>query len=413
MMVFGLAGGPELATGNRSNVFVPLKTEKSRRIHDPFSIVMPEKMPQRSPRLNGNPEAVIIGIYQNVPQNLFAMHLYTLIRPCLFRLDPEFTQKISLKSLSIATHCGFLGGRGHTVDYTPTRVMGLTFPNPVGLAAGLDKNGDYIDALSALGFGFLEVGTVTPRPQPGNPKPRLFRIPEAQAIINRMGFNNRGVDYLMERLKACRYQGILGVNIGKNFDTPIENATADYRFCMRKVYPYASYITLNVSSPNTKNLRDLQRPDFMNNLLQDLKEEQANLCNRHGKYVPLAVKIAPDLSDDEIVDLAKLFLVIEIDAVIATNTTIARDKIEGLRNAEETGGLSGKPLFDRSTEVVAKFTSLFKAKIPIIASGGIVEPEDALKKKAAGASLVQLYSGLVYKGPGLIDETIATFNQGN
>lgn len=339
------------------------------------------------------------------------MNLYTLIRPGLLRLDPEFAHKLSLKSLSIAAHCGLIRGISHTVDHTPLMVMGLTFPNPVGLAAGLDKNGDYIDALAALGFGFLEVGTVTPRPQPGNPKPRLFRIPKAQAIINRMGFNNRGVDYLVERLKGCRYQGISGVNIGKNFDTPIENAAADYLICMRKVYPYASYITVNVSSPNTKNLRDLQQPHAMNNLLQSLKNEQAMLSNRHGKYVPLAVKIAPDLSDEEIVGLAEIFLAIEIDAVIATNTTVARDTVEGLRNAEESGGLSGKPLFDRSTEVVANLAGLLKARIPIIASGGIVTAEDALKKKAAGASLIQLYSGLVYTGPDLIAETAAAFKE--
>ncbi|MGH8556791.1 MAG: quinone-dependent dihydroorotate dehydrogenase [Methylococcales bacterium] len=341
------------------------------------------------------------------------MNLYTLIRPCLFRFDPEFTHNISLKSLSIATHCGFVREINQAVHYTPTRVMGLTFPNPVGLAAGLDKNGDYIDALAMLGFGFLEVGTVTPRPQPGNPKPRLFRIPEAQAIINRMGFNNRGVDYLIERLKACRYQGILGVNIGKNFDTPIENAAEDYRFCMRKAYPYASYIALNVSSPNTKNLRDLQQPDSMNSLLQSLKKEQANLRHRHGKYVPLAVKIAPDLSDDEIINLTRLFLAIEIDAVIATNTTVARDNIEGLSNADEKGGLSGGPLLNQSTKVVARLADLLKSEIPIIASGGILKSEDALNKKAAGASLIQLYSGLVYRGPNLIAECVAAFNQGN
>ncbi len=287
--------------------------------------------------------------------------------------------------------------------------MGLTFPNPVGLAAGLDKNGDYVDALEALGFGFVEVGTVTPRAQPGNPKPRLFRIPEAQAIINRMGFNNRGVDHLVERLKKRRSRGILGINIGKNFDTSIENAAGDYIACMRKVYAYASYITLNISSPNTKDLRNLQHPESLGRLLQRLKSEQTELCNRHGKYVPLAVKIAPDLSDAEAFAMAELLLANQIDAVIATNTTVSRDRIKGLRHAGEDGGLSGRPLFEQSTRIVACLSRALKTTIPIIASGGILTPEDALEKKAAGASLVQLYSGLVYKGPDLIAETVAAF----
>ncbi|MGH8477617.1 MAG: quinone-dependent dihydroorotate dehydrogenase [Methylococcales bacterium] len=341
------------------------------------------------------------------------MNLYPLIRPVLFQLDPEFAHDLSLKALSIAASCGFFPESAQNFNDRPTRAMGLSFPNPVGLAAGLDKNGDYIDALAALGFGFLEVGTVTPRAQPGNPKPRLFRNPQAQAIINRMGFNNRGVDYLAERLKHCRYSGILGVNIGKNFDTPIEKAQDDYRICMRKLYFRASYITVNVSSPNTKNLRSLQQTGLLKNLLQLLRADRAVLRDQHGKIVPLAVKIAPDLNDDEIVQLAQLFLDTGIDALIATNTTLVRNRIRGTRDADQEGGLSGKPLFDRSTEVVAKFASLFKNRIPIIASGGIMAPEDALKKIAAGATLVQLYSGLVYSGPDLVAKTVSAFRQGS
>jgi dihydroorotate dehydrogenase len=339
------------------------------------------------------------------------MNLYPLIRPCLFRLDPEFAHQLSLESLAVAERLGFVRSRPTDPDRGPIRVLGLEFPNPAGLAAGLDKNGDYIDALAALGFGFIEVGTVTPRPQPGNQKPRLFRIPEAEAIINRMGFNNRGVDYLIERVKACRYRGILGINIGKNADTPIENAALDYRACMRKVYAHASYITVNISSPNTANLRSLQEPDALGQLLRSLKEEQADLKGRYGKTVPLVVKIAPDLSDEQIRKLARSFLDNQVDAVIATNTTLARNRVEGLRNAGESGGLSGKPLFDRSTRVVACLARHLEQKIPIIASGGILTADDALKKKAAGASLVQLYSGLVYKGPKLIAETIAALNE--
>ncbi|MGH8550283.1 MAG: quinone-dependent dihydroorotate dehydrogenase [Methylococcales bacterium] len=341
------------------------------------------------------------------------MNPYPLIRSCLFRLDPESAHHLSLHSLAVAARWGLVRRVRQHPDCGPARILGLEFPNPVGLAAGLDKNGDYIDALSALGFGFLEIGTVTPRPQPGNPKPRLFRIPEEEAIINRMGFNNRGVDYLVERVKECRYPGILGINIGKNFDTPIENAALDYLACMRKVYAYASYITLNVSSPNTKDLRDLQQPDALGRLLQSLKQEQADLRVRHGKTVPLVVKIAPDLSDEQIRQLAISLLDNQVDAVIATNTTVARDRVQGLRNAGESGGLSGKPLFDRSTRVVACLASVLQKKIPIIASGGILTPEDARRKKAAGASLIQLYSGLVYKGPDLIAETIAAFNETN
>lgn len=339
------------------------------------------------------------------------MNLYQLIRPLLFQLDPEIAHGLTLKSLAMATQSGLSGWNKNPVDSIPSQVMGLTFPNPVGLAAGLDKNGDYIEALSSLGFGFLEIGTVTPRPQPGNPKPRMFRVEEADAIINRMGFNNRGVDYLVEKLKQIRYRGILGINIGKNVDTPIRNAAEDYLACMRKVYPYASYIAVNVSSPNTKNLRDLQQVGAMNQLLQSLKKEQARLQNQSGSYVPIAIKIAPDLGPEQIVDLAKLFLANRIDAVIATNTTTSRDNIVGLQFSDENGGLSGGPLLERSTKVVSILSRILKSRIPIIAVGGILTATDAEKKMAAGASLVQLYSGLIYKGPNLISETVSVLNK--
>jgi dihydroorotate dehydrogenase len=284
--------------------------------------------------------------------------------------------------------------------------MGLDIKNPVGLAAGMDKNGDYINALDALGFGFVEIGTVTPRPQPGNPKPRLFRLPEHQAIINRMGFNNLGIDHLLVQVKNSGYSGILGINIGKNFDTPMEQAADDYLIGLRKAYTSASYITINISSPNTKNLRQLQQGDEIKNLISVLKEEQLKLQQEHGKYVPLALKIAPDLSTDEISHIARLLLNFEIDGVIATNTTIARDMIVGHQYADETGGLSGAPVKEKSTFVVRELARELNGKIPIIAAGGILNAADAQEKLTAGASLVQLYSGLIYRGPQLIEDIV-------
>ncbi|MCK5121399.1 MAG: quinone-dependent dihydroorotate dehydrogenase, partial [Methylococcales bacterium] len=288
----------------------------------------------------------------------------------------------------------------------PVNVMGLEFKNPVGLAAGLDKNGDHISALAALGFGFIEIGTVTPRPQPGNPKPRLFRLPEHEAIINRMGFNNLGVDHLVEQVKQANYSGVLGINIGKNFDTPIKNATDDYLIGLRKSYELASYITLNISSPNTKNLRQLQQGDEIKNLLSSLKEEQLKLQQSHDKYTPLVVKIAPDLDDDEIIHIAKLLQEFNIDGVIATNTTISREAIQGHVHAEETGGLSGAPVREKSTYVVKGLASELNGEIPIIAAGGILSGKDAQDKLDAGASLVQVYSGLIYRGPQLIEDIL-------
>jgi len=336
------------------------------------------------------------------------MNLYSLLRPALFSLDPELAHNVTLKLLKLADTTGLSVLNKPSSDNKPVSIMGLEFKNPVGLAAGLDKNGDYIDALAALGFGFIEIGTVTPRPQPGNPKPRLFRLPEHEAIINRMGFNNLGVDHLIEQVKQTNYKGILGINIGKNADTPIKNATDDYLIGLRKSYNLASYITLNISSPNTKNLRQLQQGDEIKSLLSALKEEQLVLQKAQGKYTPLVVKIAPDLDDSEILHIAKLLLEFDIDGVIATNTTISRDAIQGHQYAEETGGLSGAPVRDKSTYVVAGLSAELNGRIPIIAAGGISSGQDAQDKLTAGASLVQVYSGLIYRGPQLIEDILQT-----
>ena len=286
--------------------------------------------------------------------------------------------------------------------------MGLTFPNPVGLAAGLDKDGAYIDGLAALGFGFIEIGTVTPRAQPGNPKPRMFRVPEAQALINRMGFNNGGVDAFVRNVQASRFyqeqRGILGLNIGKNADTPIERATDDYLYCLDKVYPYAAYVTVNISSPNTKNLRQLQQASEIDALLSALKMAQSQLADKHGRYVPLVLKIAPDLDDEQIDTIASALLRHRIDGVIATNTTITRDAVQGLTHANETGGLSGAPVRDLSTRVIRSLHQVLQGEIPIIGVGGILSGADASEKMAAGASLIQLYTGLIYRGPELVVE---------
>ncbi len=334
------------------------------------------------------------------------MNLYPLLRPLLFSLEPETAHEVTLKLLNAAYVSSLSKLIYPKIDHKPVTVMGLNFKNPVGLAAGLDKNGDYIDALAALGFGFVEIGTVTPRPQPGNPKPRLFRLPEHQAIINRMGFNNLGINHLLTQVKKSRYSGILGINIGKNFDTPIEDAANDYLIGLRKAYPFASYITINISSPNTKDLRQLQQGDEIKSLISTLKEEQLKLQQEHGKYVPLTLKIAPDLSADEITHIARLLLEFEIDGVIATNTTIARDKIAGHPLANEAGGLSGAPVKEQSTGVVRGLSVELNGKIPIIAAGGILSADDAQEKLTAGASLVQIYSGLIYRGPQLIEDIV-------
>lgn len=334
------------------------------------------------------------------------MDIYSNLLPLLFRLDAETAHTVTLKMLSAANVLGLNRLLYPTLQTKPIKVMGLDFNNPVGLAAGLDKNGDHIDGLAALGFGFIEIGTVTPRPQPGNPKPRLFRLPEHLAIINRMGFNNLGVDHLINQVIRCRYKGVLGINIGKNFDTPIENAVDDYLIGFRKAYLAASYITINISSPNTKNLRQLQQADESRKLIATLKEEQINLHQQYKKYVPLVLKIAPDLTEQEISQIAQVLLEFEVDGVIATNTTIDRSMIAGHPLANEAGGLSGNPVKAKSTHVVQSLNETLQGKIPIIAAGGILSAEDAQEKLNAGAALVQIYSGLIYKGPQLIGEIL-------
>ncbi|HSI96493.1 MAG: quinone-dependent dihydroorotate dehydrogenase [Methylophilaceae bacterium] len=333
--------------------------------------------------------------------------MYSLLKPLLFRLDAERAHHLTLNSLQAAYALGLSGLLANPPACRARRVMGLDFPNPVGLAAGLDKNGAYIDALAALGFGFIEVGTVTPRPQPGNPQPRLFRIPEAQAIVNRFGFNNEGVDALVENVKRSKYRGILGINIGKNFDTPNERAVDDYLICLRKVYAHASYVTVNISSPNTKNLRQLQEKEALENLLSTLKAEQEKLTEKYGRYVPVVLKIAPDLTTEQVIEIADLLLQYHFDGVIATNTTLSREGVEGLGNAEETGGLSGAPVRTKATAVVKQLSLALRGEVPIIGVGGILSGLDAEEKIKAGASLVQVYSGLIYRGPALIKEACA------
>ncbi|PKO56372.1 MAG: dihydroorotate dehydrogenase (quinone) [Betaproteobacteria bacterium HGW-Betaproteobacteria-21] len=329
--------------------------------------------------------------------------LYDIARPLLFSLDPETAHEFALASLHITGRV-LPAGRPEPAD--PVEVMGLSFPNRIGLGAGLDKNGEAIDGLARMGFGFIEIGTVTPRPQPGNPRPRMFRLPEVKGIINRMGFNNHGVDALIAHVKAARYKGILGINIGKNFDTPIENAADDYLIGLEKVYPVASYVTVNISSPNTKNLRQLQGESELDDLLGRLKSAQTRLSDTHGRYVPLTLKIAPDLEPEQVVNIADALRRHRIDGVIATNTTISRDKIQGVRYAEQQGGLSGAPVFEASTAVVRQLADALGGELPIIAAGGVLDGRGARAKIDAGASLVQVYSGLIYRGPALVRECV-------
>ena len=331
--------------------------------------------------------------------------MYTLLQKILFLLPPEKAHHLSLGSLSILNKVGLLKLVKPKNKIEPVEVMGINFPNRIGLAAGLDKNGDYIQALSNLGFGFVEIGTVTPRPQAGNPQPRLFRLPQAKAIINRMGFNNQGVDYLLERVSEARdagFEGIIGINIGKNFDTAVENATEDYLIGLRKAYSYASYIVVNISSPNTPGLRDLQYGKELRKLLAALKAEQTKLMSDYRVYKPIAIKVAPDLNEDEIKDIAEALLDNKMDGLIATNTTLSRDAVKGMEYGDEAGGLSGAPVRDVSTEVIRQFHTILKDRIPIIGVGGISTAKDAQDKIEAGASLVQVYSGLIYEGPGLV-----------
>ena len=328
--------------------------------------------------------------------------LYSLLRPILFSLDPETAHALTLKS---ADRLGSL--LGSRIPAHPLSVMGLTFPNQVGLAAGLDKNAEHIDALAALGFGFIEVGTVTPRPQPGNPKPRLFRLPEANALINRFGFNNVGVDAFLANVARARWRGILGINIGKNFDTPFENAADDYVLCLERVYQSASYVTINISSPNTKGLRGLQEKSPLDALLGRIAATRERLADQHGRRVPLALKVAPDLDSVQIEDIAAAVRSHRIDAVIATNTSIGREGVESLPNSAEQGGLSGAPIKVRATAVLAALARTFAGEVPLIGAGGIMSGADASEKLSAGASLVQLYTGLIYRGPRLVAECAA------
>jgi len=331
--------------------------------------------------------------------------MYSLIRRFLFLFDAETTHVFSLKALSFANSINLLQLLVKKRVDSPVTVMGIKFPNAVGLAAGLDKNAGHIDALAQCGFGFIEVGTVTPLPQPGNDKPRLFRLPADNAIINRMGFNNSGVEALINNVKKSHISCVLGINIGKNKDTPLENAVDDYLACMQQVYDYADYITINISSPNTPGLRDLQHGEGLTALLTQLKSKQAELKQQYNRYVPLAVKIAPDLDESEIQDIAKRLLSAEIDGVIATNTTNSRPASLKCKNiANEAGGLSGAPVFELSTHVLKQLVDALEGKIPVIAAGGISSAKDALEKINAGASLVQIYTGFIYAGPPLINE---------
>lgn len=340
--------------------------------------------------------------------------LYALTRPLLFSLDPETAHNVALPALKRAAACGLTSLIAHPQS-DPRTVMGITFPNPVGLAAGLDKDGAYIDGLAALGFGFIEVGTVTPRAQPGNPQPRIFRLPTSNAIINRMGFNNGGVDAFVANVQASKFyqnkEGILGLNIGKNADTPIERAADDYLHCLEKVYPYASYVTVNISSPNTKNLRQLQGGSELDTLLSKLKDAQRRLADQHMRYVPIALKIAPDVDNEQVKSIASALVRHKMDAVIATNTTITRDAVKGMPHAEETGGLSGAPVFEMSNTVIRALSAELKGALPIIGVGGILSGKDAQAKIDAGASLVQLYTGLIYRGPGLVKECAAALRK--
>lgn len=328
--------------------------------------------------------------------------LYRLARPLLFSLSAEQAHDLTLDLLRRGA------GRAWParVPARPVTVMGLSFPNPVGLAAGLDKNGDCIDGLAELGFGFLEVGTVTPRPQPGNPKPRLFRLPEANAIINRMGFNNHGVDALVANVRASRYQGVLGINIGKNKDTPVENAVDDYLLCQEKVHALASYLVVNVSSPNTPGLRSLQHGEALDALLGTLREAQTRLDQQNGKRVPLVIKIAPDNSEDELAAMAEAFVRHGIDGVCVGNTTLERPGVERLRHGGEAGGLSGAPLRPIADRALDTMRRALDGRLPIIGVGGIQSGDDAREKRRLGAELVQIYSGLIYRGPGLVREIV-------
>ncbi|MDI3263330.1 MAG: quinone-dependent dihydroorotate dehydrogenase [Fulvimonas sp.] len=330
------------------------------------------------------------------------MSLYQFLRPLLFALDAETAHGLTLRGLDAAWRCGLAARLAPAVPDLPVDAFGIRFPNPVGLAAGLDKNAEHLDALGALGFGFIEVGTVTPRPQPGNPRPRLFRLPRHEAIINRMGFNNAGVDALVRNVEASAYRGVLGINIGKQKDTPNERAVDDYGFCLERVYRYASYVAVNISSPNTQGLRDLQHEEALRRLLGSLREAQERLGSQSGARRPLLLKIAPDLTEADLDGITEVLRSCGIDGVICTNTTLDRSAVAGDPRAAEAGGLSGRPLLARSTEVLRGLHARLGDAVALVGVGGILEGEDAARKTAAGATLVQLYTGLVYRGPRLI-----------
>ncbi|EPM6985592.1 quinone-dependent dihydroorotate dehydrogenase [Klebsiella pneumoniae] len=331
---------------------------------------------------------------------------YPFVRKALFQLDPERAHEVTFQQLRRVTGTPLEMLVRQKVPARPVTCMGLTFKNPLGLAAGLDKNGECIDALGAMGFGSIEIGTVTPRPQPGNDKPRIFRLVDAEGLINRMGFNNHGVDNLVENVKKGHFDGVLGINIGKNKDTPVEHGKDDYLICMEKVYPYAGYIAINISSPNTPGLRTLQYGEALDDLLSGIKNKQLELQQKHQKYVPVAVKIAPDLLPEELIQVADSLVRHNIDGVIATNTTLDRSLVQGMKHCDETGGLSGRPLQLKSTEIIRMLSAELNGRLPIIGVGGIDSVIAAREKIAAGASLVQIYSGFIFKGPPLIKEIV-------
>jgi dihydroorotate dehydrogenase len=340
------------------------------------------------------------------------MHkFYPFAKPFLFALDPEVAHDLALAGLDSAAKLGLAQLAAPRLRATPVSVMGIEFPNRVGLAAGLDKNAAHLAGLATFGFGFLEAGTVTPRPQPGNPKPRMWRLPAANAMINRLGFNNDGVERFVANVAKSSYRGILGINIGRNFDTPNERAADDYVACLRQVYAKAHYVTVNVSSPNTKGLRDLQSDAALEALLRTLKQEQEALAQKHGRYVPLVLKIAPDLDDAAIHDIARRLVASRCEGVIATNTTIARSAVAGMPHADEQGGLSGGPVRERSTAVIHTLAKALDGALPIIGVGGILSGDDAREKVAAGASLVQIYTGLIYRGPDLVAECVKALDR--
>ena len=332
--------------------------------------------------------------------------MYSLARSLLFRLDPERAHGLGLQAIEAIYRSGVNPLLAVRPKPMPVKAMGLTFENPVGLAAGMDKNGAYIDALAALGFGFIEIGTVTPKAQIGNPRPRMFRLPKQQAVINRLGFNNEGVDALLKNVERARYRGVLGINIGKNASTPNERAADDYLHCLERVYPAASYVVVNISSPNTSGLRDLQQEDALRRLIGTLRERQELLSAKHGSRKPLLVKIAPDLFDFEIDAMAEVFERAQIDGVIATNTTVDRSQVSGQQHATEAGGLSGKPLYAHSTYLLRRLRARLPTSIPIIGVGGISSGADAAGKIAAGATVIQFYTGMIYRGPSLIGECV-------